>query len=257
MAFPAKNYYRLKSLQKRWGVSQEDLFYAMENGLLRVCVWLPLRYVERGVINKERKFIYETHEHQEGFVGVRPDDCRRICSTGRAKLRVFHSVCGDGHILRLAYEPPQPAIFVRMGDLIVLKQDRDKFEKIYEITKTNVQDLHPEKMVPAFIASEDYRYVKMEGQEFHLGDVQARVIEQLHDASQSHKPWVHGKTLINDSGSNAIRLRDIFKNKRHWRTLIVSNERGCYRLNVPMEALEKTAIIPDSNSDKIHSQQAM
>ena len=44
MAFPEKAYDRLHSLWKRWGISQEDAYYAVENGLLRVCVWLPLRY---------------------------------------------------------------------------------------------------------------------------------------------------------------------------------------------------------------------
>ena len=234
MAFPAKDYHRLQSLQKRWEVSQEDIFYAIENGLLRVCVWLPLRYVERVVI-KNRKFIYERHEHQEGFVGVRPEDCRLVCSKGRAKLRTFNSVCEDGHVLRLAYEPPQPAICVRFKDLVVLKDDRKKFERTYDIAETNVHDLHPDHSPPYFAASDDYKYIRMGDQEFHLGDVQARVVEQLYDASQSHQPWVHGKTLIYESSSNAVRLRDLFKNKRTWRALIVSNERGYYRLNLPIK----------------------
>jgi hypothetical protein len=238
MPFPAKEYYRLRSLQKRWGVSQEDLFYWLENGLLRACIWLPLRYVERGVI-RNRKFIYETHEHQEGFVSVRAEDCRRICGTGRTKLRIFNSVRDDSHMVRLAYEPPQPDICASVLDLVVLKQDRDKFEKAYDITEGKGCDLHPEKMAPPVVTSEDYRYVKLDEKEFHLGDVQARIIKQLHDASQSHKPWVHGKTLIYESGSNAIRLRDLFKNKKGWRDLIVSNERGYYRLNVPLEQLNQ------------------
>jgi len=233
--FPQKEYERLLCLQKQWKVSQEDLFYSVENNLLRVCVWLPLRYVERGAM-RNRRFIYERHEHQEGFVGVRPEDCRRICSTGRAKLRIFTSVGEDGHILRLAYEPPQPAICVRLSDLIVLKKDRYKFEKSYDVTEATLRELH-KRSAPHFSASEDYRYVKLDGDEFHLGDVQARVIEQLHDASQSHKPWVHGKTLIYESGSNAVRLRDLFKNRRTWRGLIISNERGYYRLNLPLDSV--------------------
>ncbi len=243
MAFPAKEYYRLKTLRKQWGLSQDDMFYAVENGILRACIWLPLRYVERIVLS-ERKFVCECHEHKEGFVGVRPEDCRRICSTGRAKLRIFTSVYRDDQILRLAYEPPQPAICVRMNDLVVLKSDRDKFEKSYDIEEDNVHHLQPERSDPAFAASDDYRYVRAEGKEYHLGDVQARVIEQLYDASQSHQPWVHGKTLIYESGSQAIRLRDLFKNRRTWRGLIISNERGYYRLNVPLEELHNKP--PDS-----------
>lgn len=79
MPLPEKTYDRLNSLCGRWEISQEDLYYSIENGLLRVCVWMPLRYLERGVI-KNSKFIYEQHEHREGFIGVRSADFHRICS---------------------------------------------------------------------------------------------------------------------------------------------------------------------------------
>ncbi len=236
MAFPTKDYNKLESLQKTWDVSQEDMFYTVENGLLRVCVWLPLRFIERGVM-KNKKFIYENHEPTEGFVAVRPEDCRRICSTGRAKLNIFKSISEDGHSLRLAYEPPQPAINVSISDLVVLKKDRKKFEETYDISENNVLNLHPDKSEPAFVVSQDYRYIKLNGNEHHFGDVQARVIEQLHDAAQSHKPWVHSKTLLYESGSNAVRLRDLFKSNKDWNDVIESNKRGYYRLNVPLESI--------------------
>jgi len=236
--FPAREYHRINALQKNWEMSQDDMYYAIENGLLQVCIWLPLRYVERIVVCNQ-KFVCECHEHQEGFVGVRPEDCRRICSKGRAKLRTFTSVCDDGHILRLAYEPPQPAICVRLNDLIVLNKHRLKFENSYDLKGQNLREIKAENKIPYFSASEDYKYIYMNEMEYHLGDVQARVIEQLHDASQSHQSWVHGKTLIYESGSQAVRLRDLFKNRRTWRGLIVSNERGYYRLNVPLEQLQE------------------
>lgn len=238
MLFLTREYYRLSSLQDKWGVGKDELLYAVENGILKTCIWLPLRYVERGIM-RERKFIYETHELKEGYVGVRPEDCRNICNYGRSRLRIFNSVCEDEHIIRLAYEPPQPDIHVRLHNLVVMKDDCEKFERVYEVKQNNVRSLHQKIVESPFIFSEDYRYLKLNGIEYHLGDVQARVIEHLHDASQSHKPWVHGKTLINDSGSGAIRFRDIFKNKNNWHKLIISNKRGCYRLNVPLEQLNE------------------
>ena len=39
MVFPAKKYDRLSSMGKRWALSQEDIYYAIENGMLRVCVY--------------------------------------------------------------------------------------------------------------------------------------------------------------------------------------------------------------------------
>lgn len=240
MAFPAKDYDRLRSLQKKWDVSKEDIFYAIENGILRTCIWLPLRYVERVAI-KECKLIFERHEHQCGFVGVRPEDCRRICSTGCARLRIFNSVRQDDQIIRLAYEPPQPAISVRIDDLIVLKDDQERFEQSYDISEIKDIELSSEKPPDGFIAAEDFRYIKLGEKEFHLGDIQARIVQMLYDASQSHKPWVHGKTLLFESASNAVRIRDLFKSKKNWRDLIISDDRGYYRLNIPMEKLEKSA----------------
>lgn len=68
--------------------------------------------------------------------------------------------------------------------------------------------------------------------------MQARIIEQLHDAARSRQPWIHGKTLIYESGSQALRVRDIFKHQRKWRELIKSDDRGYYRLNIPSNELQ-------------------
>ena len=120
MPLPEKTYDRLKSLYERWGLSQEDMYYAIENGWLRVSVWMPHRYMERGVM-KNKQFIYVECEHKEGFIGLRPEDFHRISSTGSAELRIFCSVMQEEHILRIAYEPPQPPITVHINDLVVLR----------------------------------------------------------------------------------------------------------------------------------------
>lgn len=190
-----------------------------------------MRYVERGVI-KDGTWVYERHEPKEGFIGVRPQDFRRICCTGRAKLREFRSVQQEGHIIRMAYEPPQPAVMVRICDLVVLQEDRKQFEEIYNLSQKNTLLFPKHCLEGNFQFSNDYRHVTLNGTEYHLGDVQARVVEQLHDAARSQQPWVHGKTLIYESGSHAVRVRDIFKHKRDWRSLISSNDRGYYRLNI-------------------------
>ena len=238
MVFPEKAYDRLYSMWERWGISQEDVYYAIENDILRVCVWLPLRYVERGVI-RDNKFIFEEYEHEEGFIAVRPEEFRLICSTGSAKLRIFRSIKVEGHILRLAMEPPQPSVSVRIHDLVVLREDRLKFEKIYDVKQIETPAFPAVSGIDhGFAYSNDYRHVSMDGHAFHLGDVQARVVAQLHEAACSRKPWVHGKILLYGSGSKATRMRDIFKHKQEWNRLIASNERGYYRLNLPQDEFD-------------------
>ena len=93
-----------------------------------------------------------------------------------------------------------------------------------------------------FSATEDYHHITIHGEEFHLGDVQARIVEQLHDAVRSRTQWVHGKTLIFGANSKALRLRDVFKSKRDWNKIITSNGRGYYRLNIEESAPEKKKI---------------
>ncbi|PZP83555.1 MAG: hypothetical protein DI582_10800 [Azospirillum brasilense] len=238
MAFPEKKYDRLYNLWERWGISQDDVYYAIENDLLRVCIYLPLRFVERGVI-KDNKFIFERHEHKHGFIAVRSEDFRLICSKGSAKLRIFHSIRTEGHILRLAMEPPQPSVLVRVHDLIVLREDRQKFEETYDIRprETTVYPATP-GIDGTFRYSNDYRHVTMDNQEFHLGDVQARIVGLLHEAACSRSPWVHGKILLYDSGAKTTRMRDLFKLKKHWEHLLNSNERGYYRLNLPQHEFD-------------------
>ena len=113
-----------------WQLSQEDIYYAIENGMLRVCVWMPLRYVERCAV-RDNKIVFESYEHKQGFIGVRPEDFFILSSHGRAELRIFHSITVEGNIFRLAHEPPQPDLAVHIHDLVVLKEDREKFEKTY------------------------------------------------------------------------------------------------------------------------------
>lgn len=234
MRVPIKKYERLYVLQKQWQVSQEDMFYAIEDAMLRTCIWLPLRYMEIGTI-KNRQFIHERHEHIEGFVGLRPEDCHTVFSKGRARLRRFHSIDKHDQVLRLSDEPPQPTISVRYNDLVVLQKDREAFESLWGLNDPDaVSSLEDE----GFAHSNDYRHITLGGKEYRLGDNQARILEMLHDASQSRNPWVHGKTLIYESGVNAPRLRDVFKHRADWRDLIISDERGYYRLNVPLKQFQ-------------------
>lgn len=236
MKLPEFEYHKLSSLRKEWNLSRDKIFYFIENGMLQTCIWLPLRYMERGIM-KNGDFVFETYKHKEGFVALRSDDCRQIFSTGRAKLKIFKSIHEKQVILRMAYEPPQPGVSVKISDLLVLKNDKEKFEELYDISESqSAESVRPDH---EYLISKDYRYIKLDGEEYHFGDVQARIIEQLHDAVGSYTPWVHGKTLIYSSGSNSTRLRDVFKNSRGWNKVILSDKRGYYRLNIPLPDFQK------------------
>ncbi|WP_422927457.1 hypothetical protein [Singulisphaera sp. PoT] len=238
--FRDRKYARLLRLREHWGISLEDLYYAVENEFLHACVWMPLRYLERGTI-RDRQFVFMRHEAKEGFVGVRPRDFRTISSVGSARLRSFDSVTRRGTVLRLPDEPRQPALLVRIEDLMVLAQDRAEFEREYRLRPYDVEGCAAGPLAE-FLASDDYRHIRINGEEHHFGDVQAHVIKILHAASLGRSPWVHGKTLLDGAGSHAARLRDVFKSKRDWRRVILSDKRGSYRLNVPWMAAEPEGV---------------
>lgn len=233
MGFRNKTYERLEPLSLRWAISKDDIYYAIENGLLRACIWMPLRCVEFGLL-RQGKFIFVKQETQEGFMALRPQDFRLICGKGCAKLRIFRSIAEKEHIIRLTYEPPQPALWVRVQDVVILQADQEVFEQRYQLSNVAMHPKRPHNQ-SGFIHSCDYRHVQLSHHRFRLGDVQAKIIEHLHSAALSSQPWVHGKTLIDVSGSNAVRMRDIFKHKKNWRYLILSDNRGYYRLNLPSE----------------------
>lgn len=247
MAFPQREYHRLESLERRWkNLGKEKITYSIENGFLRICVWLPLSFVEKGYEKPNKHFVITTREMHEGFVSVRPEDYWRICSSGCANLRIFVSIAEE-KTLRLAYEPSQDSLSVRIRDLVVLERDSREFERIY-VTPDN----RAEKQ--AFIISEDCRYIRLNGKEHHFGDIQAEVVKLLKDGAENQNPWIHSKTLLHGAGSGANRLRDLFKNNRDWQEVIISNKRGYYRLNIPLEA---SMLSNNQNSNCMQLQQSV
>lgn len=84
-----------------------------------------------------------------------------------------------------------------------------------------------------FRYSLDYRSVSLDGQDFFLTDLQARVIQLLHNAYLQGTPALSQDTILNTLGSGGQRLRDIFRaSPAAWQTLIRQERRGLYRLNL-------------------------
>ena len=69
------------------------------------------------------------------------------------------------------------------------------------------------------------------GRQFRLGPIQAQVIRALHEAACAGEPWQSGKAILSAAGSKSLKMSDVFKSQKQWRSLIESNGRGNYRLN--------------------------
>ncbi|PIR33666.1 MAG: hypothetical protein COV36_02320 [Alphaproteobacteria bacterium CG11_big_fil_rev_8_21_14_0_20_44_7] len=242
MALPKQDYFRLEIIEKQWSISHDEVMYAVENNLLKVCVWLPICFVEYG---KEEGCQFHTAicEHYEGLVGVRPKDCHMLFQRGESSLTHFLAVGHKQHSdIRIADEPQQPPLMVLERDLLVMNNDKEAFEKEYQIGTVDQQPAYSDHLQHdpyysrkrtngrRFVYSNHYRHVVYEDENFHLGTIQAKVIERLHNASQNGEPWIYGKVLLHDAGSQCNRMRDVFKSQPEWRNLIESDGKGHYRL---------------------------
>lgn len=89
--------------------------------------------------------------------------------------------------------------------------------------------------LPVFTHSPDYRHVSLGDHSFTFGDLQAKAIRHLHDASKAGTPWCPGKTILEDIGSHSSNIGMLFKKNAAWGRLIESDGRGRYRLRHPAQ----------------------
>ena len=124
---------------------------------------------------------------------------------------------------------------------MVLAKDCLAFEQEHkiEVCDGHMRLLHaddaPEPPASNTVFSHDYHLVRIDGQNYHLGEKQAMVVRSLHEAMIAGRPWLFGKTLLKQAGSTSNRLRDIFRTQPAWKILIKSDGRGYYCLNLPAD----------------------
>jgi len=117
-------------------------------------------------------------------------------------------------------------IFVMIGDLLLRREERDRFE-----AETGFSGAETGPQLPIFSASSDYHEVRCGGHQFRLGPIQAQVVRALHEAARRGEAWQSGKAILSAAGSKSLKMSDVFKSQKQWRSLIESNGRGNYRLN--------------------------
>jgi len=85
----------------------------------------------------------------------------------------------------------------------------------------------------AFWYAPDYSEIRLLGVPYYFtGDIQRAAIRFLHASAQTDEPWRSGKAVLGAAGSNDVNMRMVNLFGRHpaWSTLLLSNERGKYRL---------------------------
>jgi hypothetical protein len=81
-----------------------------------------------------------------------------------------------------------------------------------------------------------YKHVWLNGIQFTLGPLQAKIVKLLHQAALTDDPWRTGKEILSQAGSTQSKLVDVFKSRKDWQLLIESDGRGMYRLRIDSAA---------------------
>lgn len=237
MCLPEKSYFFPTELATRWNTDLRDIQYYGENGLLEICVKYQTLKVALGeyvmikgdgLTKVQRKIKLSPAPHP-----LHPVDVYRVFQAEGAPVTITRLKTNDAlKFITIHHEEGVP---VSSDDMVVTKKERQRFEMKYQITPFEGEHY------PIFSARNHCSEIYIRGEHHNFGPVQARIIEQLYEASLSNEPWIHGKELLRNAGSAGLRIAGLFNHHKGWREVILSNKRGYYRLNVPLldEAKEK------------------
>lgn len=114
-------------------------------------------------------------------------------------------------------------------DLVIPIEQIEEFEFVHRTVQRCADDFE--------LLSDDFTCFRWQGQEYKFGEMQAKVIKRLWQAREDGKPWMYGKYILKDIGSNAERIKNIFSHNKYWHRIIQADRTGKYKLNLPPKQL--------------------
>ena len=221
-----KAYFTLPEILDRWSISEADLIYLAENDKLRLSVrvfGVPLELGDYEKTHEGEHFRVPTEQSRfSGLLDLYAQDVFQLFRCSEVHLSEFRTPRASYATLYGEADP----IFVMIGDLLLRREERDRFE-----AETGFLGAETGPQLPVFSASPDYQDVRCSGHQFRLGPIQAQVVRALHEAARRGEAWQSGKEILSAAGSKSLKMSDVFKSQKQWRSLIESNGRGNYRLN--------------------------
>ena len=224
--------YYLSELKLSWGVADAELRRWIVGGKLVTHVWLPLMSVFGRRYPADSASSGWELRHWEGFCGVSRDYCFRLFRSGKINLREFHNDEGSE-----SYRLPDTAedLVVYLDDLVVLEQERRRFEGVMELVNSEdsrfaARNSPPTEKSARYVADSAFKIVRYGDDEYVMGNMQAAVLRELHERSNEGSPWQSGKAVLRSVGSQSYSLSNVFKRNPIWREIVLSDGRGCYRI---------------------------
>jgi len=237
MPMPEKPWFRVAEVAERWDVRLVDVEdYALDERLQLAVLVVGLP-AEKGRVGTDRDgaplMLPESTVMLDGPQPLLRRSLVEIVRAGQAEVYSFASE--QGYLRLLRETPPR---LVRRDELIVTRAERDRFEREHGVgPRPAPAPTASAGDAPVLQQEADFRVLHFRGQTWHLGPMQASVVRQLHEAWRSGQHWVSGKVVLSKAGASSMRMRDLFKAHPGWRTLLLSDGRGQYRLNLPVERI--------------------
>jgi hypothetical protein len=226
MPLPQKRWFRVADVAKRWAMPLSDIEdYALDD-MLQLAVFVVDVPAEAGT--------WETgggggdaRALQDLPILNGPQPLLRaslaeIFREGQAEIRAFRTTQPNNY---LDVRAGAPAVIVRREDLIVTREERERFERDHAVAAGG------EPVATDVWHSDDFTRVRVANEWHSFGPKQAAVLRLLKAASESDNPWLDGKRLLDEANAATMRLIDLFKRKPAWRQLVLADGKGRYRLN--------------------------
>lgn len=234
MSLPQKRWYRIADVAQRWNMPVSDIEdYALDEALQ-----LSVFVVDMPAETNGWELGEDNVRSPQGMLFVNgPQALQRaslleIFRAGRAEVRCFRSGRPERSI---HLKSGAPAVIVRREDLILTREERDRFEREHALAAATpaARDVWH---------SDDFSRARVAGEWHDFGPKQAAVLRLLKTASEGENPWLDGKRLLEAADAETMRLIDLFKRKPVWRQMIEADGKGRYRLSVDVQAPERRRV---------------
>jgi hypothetical protein len=224
---PLRIFYHLSEIEATWGVARSELHQWLQQGALRAHVWLPLSslYQIEEEIQGSRIIQTKTLCHRGGYLQILAHDCQRLIHEGKTFVREFGCHREEQ---RFAFPETVPSMAVQLENLVILSEERLRFEEVYQLSSQSWRDRTDSTNKPPLLR---FRKITFHGQEYTFGTIQASVLGILFESARNGDSWMNGKQLLAKAGSLSFSVSNLFKRKPGWRTFINSDGLGNYRLD--------------------------
>ena len=232
MPLPQKRWFRIPEVAQRWSIPPSDVEdYALDE-MLQLAVFVVGLPAEAGTWESCGDSTFSIAEDLPILNGPQPlfrNSLLEIFREGHTLVRAFRTDRADTYLHVAARAQP---VIVRRDELIITREERDRFELEFEFKPAPTGNWH----------NEDFTRVRIDTEWETLGSKQAAVIQRLKEAGETGEPWCDGKRLLEEAGSDTLRLVDLFKRKPVWRHLVATDGKGRYRLNAVFLSSERRKI---------------